>query len=134
MTSPELYTALLGGGPVLLASIAAARIAHRAGLPSLLLFLAIGVLAGEDVLGVEFDDAQLAQSLGIAALAVILAEGGLTTTWANVRRLPAPAGVLATAGVAVSTVVTATGAHLLRGPGWPGWRCSSCGCPPPCSP
>ncbi|MFP8959168.1 potassium/proton antiporter [Streptomyces nanhaiensis] len=118
MTLPELYTALLGGGLVLLASIAAARIAHRAGLPSLLLFLAIGVLAGEDVLGVEFDDAQLAQSLGIAALAVILVEGGLTTTWADVRRLLAPAGVLATAGVAVSTVVTATGAHLLLGMDW----------------
>ncbi|MGW6455535.1 potassium/proton antiporter [Streptomyces sp. NPDC055078] len=118
MTLPQLYTVLLIGGTVLMASIAAARTAHRLGLPSLLLFLAVGVIAGEDVLGIEFDDAQLAQALGTAALAVILVEGGLTTRWSDVRRLLAPAGVLATAGVAVSVAVTAAGAHLLLGMDW----------------
>ncbi|MEH0542334.1 potassium/proton antiporter [Streptomyces sp. B21-105] len=118
MTLSELYLTLLIGGAVLLASIAAARAAHRIGLPSLLLFLAVGVIAGEDGLGLEFDDAQLAQALGTAALAVILVEGGLTTQWSDVRRLLAPAGVLATAGVAVSVVVTAAGAHWLLGMDW----------------
>ncbi|KAB2341619.1 potassium/proton antiporter [Actinomadura rudentiformis] len=118
MTLPQLYLALLVGGAVLLASIAAARLAHRAGLPSLLLFLTVGVVVGEDGLGLDFDDAQLAQALGTAALAVILIEGGLSTSWADVRRLLAPAGVLATAGVAVSVVVTAAGAHLLLGMDW----------------
>ncbi|MBQ1099654.1 potassium/proton antiporter [Streptomyces sp. b94] len=113
MTLPELYLTLLIGGTVLLASIAAARAAHRVGLPSLLLFLAVGVVAGEDGLGLEFDDAQLAQALGTAALAVILVDGGLTTRWSDVRRLLAPAGVLATAGVAVSVAMTAAGAHWL---------------------
>ncbi|MDX2599698.1 potassium/proton antiporter [Streptomyces caniscabiei] len=118
MTLSELYLTLLIGGTVLLASIAAARTADRIGLPSLLLFLAVGVIAGEDGLGLQFDDAQLAQALGTAALAVILVEGGLTTQWSDVRRLLAPAGVLATAGVAVSVVVTAAGAHWLLGMDW----------------
>lgn len=118
MTLSELYLTLLIGGTVLLASIAAARAAHRIGLPSLLLFLAVGVIAGEDGLGLQFDDAQLAQALGTAALAVILVEGGLTTQWSDVRRLLAPAGVLATAGVAVSVAVTAAGAHWLAGMDW----------------
>lgn len=118
MTLQQLYLVLLIGGTVLMASIAAARTAHRIGLPSLLLFLAVGVILGEDVIGLEFDDAQLAQSLGTAGLAVILVEGGLTSQWADVRRLLAPAGVLATAGVAISVAVTAAGAHLLLGMHW----------------
>lgn len=118
MTLQQLYMMLLVGGTVLLASIAAARTANRLGLPSLLLFLAVGVIVGEDVIGLDFDDAQLAQSLGTAGLAVILVEGGLTTQWSDVRRLLAPAGVLATVGVALSVVVTATGAHLLLGMDW----------------
>ncbi|GAA3501263.1 hypothetical protein GCM10019016_083700 [Streptomyces prasinosporus] len=56
MTLPELYVTLLIAGTVLLASIAAARTAHRVGLPSLLLFLAVGIVAGEDGLGLRFDD------------------------------------------------------------------------------
>ncbi|MCM1969531.1 potassium/proton antiporter [Streptomyces sp. G1] len=118
MTLQQLYLVLLVGGVVLMASIAAARTAHRLGLPSLLLFLAVGVIAGEDVIGIEFDDAQLAQSLGTAGLAVILVEGGLSTHWPDVRRRLAPAGVLATAGVAVSVAVTGAGAHYLLGMDW----------------
>ncbi len=118
MTLQELYVAVLTGGGVLLAGIAATRLAGRLGLPSLLLFLTVGVLLGEDVIGLDFDDAQLAQALGTAALAVILVEGGLTTQWSAVRRLLAPAAVLATAGVAVSVVVTAAGAHYLLGMDW----------------
>ncbi|MEU6379309.1 potassium/proton antiporter [Streptomyces sp. NPDC046909] len=118
MTLHDLYLTLLVGGTVLLASIAAARTAHRAGLPSLLLFLGVGVIVGEDAIGLRFDDAQLAQALGTAALAVILVEGGLTSDWADVRRLLLPAGVLATAGVAVSVMVTAAGAHWLLGMDW----------------
>lgn len=118
MTLQQLYLVLLVGGVVLMASIAAARAAHRLGLPSLLLFLAVGVIAGEDVIGIEFDDAQLAQSLGTAGLAVILVEGGLSTHWPDVRRRLAPAAVLATVGVAVSVAVTGAGAHYLLGMDW----------------
>jgi cell volume regulation protein A len=118
VTLHELYVDLLVGGLVVLVSIVATRIADRVGLPSLLAFLALGVLLGEDVLGIKFDDAQLAQNLGTAALAVILVEGGLTTSWSDVKAVVAPAGVLATAGVGVSTGVTALGAHYLLDLGW----------------
>jgi cell volume regulation protein A len=118
MTLQQLYVMLLAGGLVLLASIVATRVATIVGLPSLLLFLGVGVLLGEDAIGLQFDDAQLAQALGTVALGVILVEGGLTTRFSDIRHVIAPAGVLATVGVAVSTGITAVGAHLLLGLDW----------------
>jgi Sodium/hydrogen exchanger family len=118
MSLQQLYVTLLVGSLVVLVSIVATRVASRVGLPSLLLFLALGVVLGEDVLGIEFNDAQLAQDLGTAALAVILIEGGLTTAWSDIRSVIAPAGVLASAGVGMSTAVTAVGAHYLLAMGW----------------
>ncbi|MDY6998119.1 MAG: potassium/proton antiporter, partial [Actinomycetota bacterium] len=118
MSLHQLYVALFVGGIVLLASIVATRLATGVGLPSLLLFLAVGVLVGEDGIGLSFDDAQLAQGLGTAALGVILVEGGLTTRFSDIRRVLAPAGVLATVGVGVSAVVTAACVHLLLGVNW----------------
>jgi cell volume regulation protein A len=114
----QLYLVLLVGGAVVLVSVVATRVATRVGLPSLLLYLGLGVLLGEDVIGIHFDNTQLAQNLGIAALAVILIEGGLTTRWADIRALVAPAGVLATIGIGISTLVVAVGAHYLLGFGW----------------
>ncbi|GAA2357503.1 potassium/proton antiporter [Saccharopolyspora halophila] len=118
MSLVQLNLGMLAGGLVLLASIVATRVAHRVGLPSLLLFLALGVLLGEGGIGIEFDNAELARNLGTAALAVILVEGGLTTKWQDVRKLLAPAGMLATAGVGISVMVTALGAHFLLGVHW----------------
>jgi cell volume regulation protein A len=118
MSLQQLYLALLAGGLVVLVSIVATRLGARIGLPSLLLFLGLGLLLGEDAIGVDFDNAQLAQDLGTAALAVILVEGGLTTAWSDIRRVVGPAAVLATLGVGVSTGVTAVGAHYLLGMGW----------------
>ena len=118
MTLEQLYLTLLAGGVVVLVSIVATRFASRLGLPSLLLYLAVGVALGDDGLGIKFDDAQLAQNLGTAALAVILIEGGLTTRWADIREVVAPAAVLATAGVGVSMLVVAGGAHWLVGLDW----------------
>jgi len=118
MSLNQLYAVLLAGGLVLLASIAAARTAARLGLPSLLLFLAVGVILGEDVLGIRFDDALLAQTLGTSALAIILVEGGLSTRWTDLRRLVAPSALLATVGVGISVIVTAIGVHLILGMPW----------------
>ncbi|MBS9535291.1 potassium/proton antiporter [Mycobacterium sp. M1] len=118
MSLQQLYVALLIAGVVLLASIMFTRAADRVGLPSLLLFLAVGVAIGNDGLGLDFSDVQLASDLGTAALAVILVEGGLTTRFSDIRRLLAPAGVLATVGVGVSMAVVAVGAHLLLGMNW----------------
>lgn len=118
MSLEQLYQALLIAALVLLASIVATRVTSRVGLPSLLLFLAVGVVIGEDGLGVEFDNVELARNLGTAALAVILIEGGLTTRFSDIRRVLAPATALATVGVGVSMIVTAAGAHLLLGVDW----------------
>ncbi|MGH3969534.1 MAG: potassium/proton antiporter, partial [Mycobacterium sp.] len=78
MTLQQLYLALLVGGLALLASIVAARFAAKVGLPSLLLFLGVGIALGNDGLGLDFSDVRLASDLGTTALAVILIEGGLT--------------------------------------------------------
>ncbi len=122
MTLHQLYVTLLGGGVVLLVSIVATRLGTQVGLPSLLLFLGVGVLLGEDVLGVNFDDAELARNLCTAALAVILVEGGLSTSWTEIRGVLAPAGVLASIGVGISTAVVAVGAHFAVGLAWqPAW-------------
>jgi potassium/hydrogen antiporter len=109
---------LLAGGLVLLASVIATRVASRVGFPSLLLFLGVGVILGESVLGIQFDNAQLAQDLGTAALGAILVEGGLTTRFGDIRNVLAPATILAIVGVVVSTGVTAIGTHLVLGVDW----------------
>ncbi|EKF21882.1 sodium/hydrogen exchanger family protein [Mycolicibacterium hassiacum DSM 44199] len=118
MTLHQLYLVVLAGALILLASVAATRFATRLGLPTLLLFLAVGIIVGEDGLGLQFDNYELADHLGTVALAIILIEGGLTTKFSDIRRVLAPAGVLATVGVAVSMIVTAVGAHLLLGLDW----------------
>jgi potassium/hydrogen antiporter len=114
----QLDTFLLVGSAVTLLAILAVRISSRAGLPSLLVYLLMGVALGESGAGIGFDNAELAHSLGFAALAVILAEGGLTTRW-DQARASMPLGVsLATLGVAVSVALVAVGAHFLLGLSW----------------
>lgn len=100
--------ALAIGASVVLVAAIALRLADRLGMPSLLLYLALGVALGESGLGIEFEDFDLTATLSIAALVVILAEGGLTTRWDDLRRVLGPGITLATVGVAVSVVVTAS--------------------------
>ncbi|TNY37295.1 potassium/proton antiporter [Thermomonospora catenispora] len=109
---------LLVGAALVLAAILAVRVSHRLGLPSLLAYLGLGLLIGESGFGIRFDDAELAQTLGWAALVLILVEGGLTTDWRNVRPAVPVALALATVGIAVSVVVVAVPAHLLLGLDW----------------
>lgn len=112
MSASDLNFVVLAACLVLLAGVAAVRISIRAGLPSLLLYLAIGLALGESGLGLAFEDLDLTMILGSLALAVILAEGGFTTQWPVVRPVAALSAVLATAGVAISVAVTATLAYL----------------------
>lgn len=114
----ELDIALLAGSAVLLVAIIAARLASRTALPSLLLYLALGVVLGQDVLGIEFDDAVLTRTLGYVALIIILAEGGLTTTWSTMRPAVPAAAMLATVGVGISVLITAVAAHYLLDLPW----------------
>ena len=113
---PENF--VLIASAVTLLAILAVRVSSRAGLPSLLLYLLMGVALGESGLGIGFEDAQLAHDLGFVALAVILAEGGLTTNWAEVRSSMKLGVSLATVGVAISVTVVAVGAHFLLGMPW----------------
>ncbi|WP_249375052.1 potassium/proton antiporter [Streptomyces sp. I05A-00742] len=103
---------------VLLVAVAAVRVSSRSGLPSLLVYLGIGVAIGQDGIGVSFDDVGLTQVIGYAALVVILAEGGLGTKWQEIKPALPAAAVLSTFGVAVSVGVTATAAHYLAGVDW----------------
>ncbi len=103
---------------VLLMAVVAVRLSSRSGLPSLLLYLGIGVAMGQDGLGIAFDNAELTQVLGYAALVVILAEGGLGTQWREIKPAVPAAAVLATLGVAVSVGVTAAAGHFLVGLDW----------------
>jgi cell volume regulation protein A len=99
--------ALLVGCALLLVAVLAVRLSSRTGVPALLVYLAIGLALGEDGFGYHFEDYELTQQLGLVALAVILAEGGLTTRWQQLRRAALPALVLSTLGVAVSVAVVA---------------------------
>ncbi len=118
VTLELLNHSLLIGAVVVLVAIAAVRLSLSSGLPSLLLYLALGVAIGEAGFGVRFDSEELTQVLGFSALALILAEGGLTTRWSNVRSSMLPAAALSTVGVAVSVAVVGTGAHLLLDLPW----------------
>ena len=114
----QLDTFVLVGSVVTLLAIMAVRFSSRAGLPSLLVYLLMGVVLGESVVGIDFENAELAHSLGFAALAVILAEGGLTTRWSDARPAMRLGLSLATVGVAVSVTVVAVAGHYLLGLPW----------------
>jgi cell volume regulation protein A len=101
---------------ILLLSVLASKVSDRYGVPALLLFLALGMLAGSDGLGgIYFDDPALAQFLGVAALALILFAGGLDTSWRDVRPVLKYGLTLATLGVLLTALVFGVFAHLCLG-------------------
>ena len=107
----ELAIVLITG--LVLVCVLLTPLSTRIGAPLLLIFLLIGMLAGEDGPGgLDFDDFDLAYEVGSVALAVILFAGGLGTPVADIRRAFGPALVLATVGVMLTTVLVALVAHL----------------------
>lgn len=103
---------------VVLLGVLAVRASVRLGLPSLLLYLGIGILLGESVLGFQFSDAGLTESIGLGALVLILVEGGLTTRWQVVRPSLGLGVALSTAAVAVSITVVGVALHYLLDLDW----------------
>jgi cell volume regulation protein A len=96
-------TLLLIGALLILVSVAVARMSENLGVPTLLLFLGIGMFAGsEGPGGIYFDDVDLAQSIGVIALVFILFSGGLDTRWREVRGVFWQAISLSTIGVLVT--------------------------------
>ncbi len=103
---------------VLLLSIVAVRLSRRVGMPSLLLYLGIGMVLGIDALGIDLDNTLLTEHLGFVALVFILAEGGLTTRWENVRPALGMGISLATISVVVSIAVAGAGVFMMMGFDW----------------
>jgi cell volume regulation protein A len=98
--------AILVAGTLFLISILATAITPRLGVPLLLVFLIVGLLAGEDGPGgIHFTDYKTANVAGTAALAVILFDGGLRTPMSNFRVGLRPALMLATVGVLITTTI-----------------------------
>lgn len=115
---PSIDLALLVGAVVALVAVFAARLGSRVGLPALLIFLFLGMAMGNSGLGIQFDDADLAHGLGFAALVLILAEGGFTTKWVNIRPAIGLASMLATVGIGVSIALMGVFAHFVLGLPW----------------
>ena len=93
-------------GALFLTSILATVITPRLGVPLLLIFLIVGMLAGEDGPGgLQFDDYGLASLAGTAALAVVLFDGGMRTTYASFRLAIGPAVALSSVGVLLTTLL-----------------------------
>ncbi len=103
---------------VLVLALIAVRLSRKLGLPSLLLYLGIGMILGNAGLGIDYSNTFLTEQLGLAALVFILAEGGLTTRWDNVKPALGLGLALATISVVVSIGVAGTAVHLLLGLDW----------------
>src|SRR5207244_11181512 len=104
---------------LVLAGVMSRLVAMRFGAPLLLVFLIVGMLAGEGGPGgIQFDDVHTTYVVGSIALALILFDGGLRTRFATFRSVLAPALALATLGVLMTTALTAPAAKYLLGMNW----------------
>lgn len=96
---------LLSSG-LLLLGVVASRLSSSLGIPGLLVFLAVGMLAGSDGPGgIEFDNAEVSQTLGVVALAFILFSGGISTRWHEIRPVLHQGAALATVGVLITALL-----------------------------
>lgn len=107
MGSVSIHAGLLLAGVLLLLGIASSKFSARLGVPVLVLFLSVGMLAGSEGLGrIPFEDYALANNIGSVALALILFDGGLRTSIASVRRVWQPALALSSVGVLLTSLIT----------------------------
>ena len=110
--SPEKI--LLIGSVLILVSLLAGITSSRFGVPTLLLFLAVGVLAGsEGIGGIYFDNPQIAGFIGVVALNFILFSGGLDTNWSSIKPIMWRGIALSTIGVFVTALTVGIFAHFI---------------------
>ncbi|MDD2703120.1 MAG: potassium/proton antiporter [Candidatus Omnitrophica bacterium] len=100
-------TILLWVAVLLFVSVISSKISDKFSVPVLLLFLAIGMLAGSESIGrIYFDNAHIARSLGIVALIFIIFSGGLDTNWKDSKSVVFPGILLSTIGVLLTAIIT----------------------------
>ncbi len=105
---------LLGVAVLLLLSVISSKASSQLGVPTLLLFLVIGMLAGSDGPGgIYFNDPWLAQTLGVVALIFILFSGGLDTRWGEVRPILWEGIILSTLGVVITAAIVGYGVAVM---------------------
>jgi cell volume regulation protein A len=105
---------ILLGAILLLIGTVSSKLSARLGLPVLIVFVAIGMLAGENGIGrIDFDSFPIAHAIGTLALTIILFDGGLQTRMHAIRLVWKPAFLLATVGVLVTAVVTGIAASFI---------------------
>ena len=113
MLHPEYL--LLITSVLFLLSIIASKTSSWLGVPALLIFLVLGMLAGSDGIGgIYFDDAHLAQFMGIIALVFILFSGGLDTQWKDIKPVIGLGLILSTVGVLITALLLGTGTLLIK--------------------
>src|SRR5438093_11340485 len=116
----SVSVAILLGAVLVMAGILSSLLALRFGAPLLLVFLFIGVLAGDSGPGqISFDDVRATYLVGSVALALILFDGGLRTRFQSIRAVLAPSMALATIGVLLTAVITAPVAKYALALSWP---------------
>jgi potassium/hydrogen antiporter len=115
----NLYLMTLIGTGLVLAAALSSYVAFRFGAPLLLLFLGIGLAAGVDGLGIDFDNAPVAYVIGSLALAIVLFDSGFGTPLRSFRIAAAPAITLATLGVLLTTLLVAAAARFALDLSWP---------------
>ena len=110
----QIEVLLLIASSLILISIGIAKFSDSLGVPALLLFIGVGAFAGsEGPGGIYFNDAPLAQAIGIISLVFILFSGGLETKWNSVKTVIKPATVLASFGVLFTAVIVAVFISLI---------------------
>ena len=104
---------LLIGSVLIFSSILISKTGYRFGIPTLLLFLLVGMFFGSDGLGLQFNSAKDAQFIGMMALSIILFSGGMDTKYQDIKPVLTPGIVLSTAGVLLTTLLTGSFIFLL---------------------
>ncbi|HII98705.1 MAG TPA: potassium/proton antiporter [Methanoregula sp.] len=113
---PSVDYLIIGATALVIISILANKVSGRLGVPSLLIFILVGMLAGsEGPGGIHFDNPFIAQSIGVVALTLILFSGGIDTRWTEVKPVFNKALALSTAGVVITALLISIAAVVLLG-------------------
>ncbi len=106
---------LLVGSVLIFVSIMISKTGYKFGIPTLLLFLLVGMLFGSDGIGLQFNNAHEAQFIGMIALSIILFTGGMDTKFSEIKPVATQGLVLSTAAVVLTTFITGYFIYLLSG-------------------